>query len=49
MGTVDIDAIVVRLHKLEEENARLKTLLSKHGIPYEERKQARAYSCSIQI
>lgn len=39
MGTVDIDAIVARLHKLEEENSRLKTLLSKHGISYEESKQ----------
>ena len=39
MGTVDIDAIVARLHKLEEENSRLKTLLSKHGISYEEREQ----------
>ena len=39
MGTVDIDAIVARLHKLEEENSRLKNLLSKHGISYEESKQ----------
>jgi hypothetical protein len=39
MGTADIDAIVARLHKLEEENSRLKTLLSKHGISYEESKQ----------
>ena len=39
MGTVDIDAIVARLHKLEEENSRLKTLLSKHGISYEKSKQ----------
>ena len=39
MGTVDIEAIVARLHKLEEENSRLKTLLSKHGISYEESKQ----------
>lgn len=39
MGTVDIDAIVARLQKLEDENSRLKTLLSKHGISYEESKQ----------
>ena len=39
MGTVDIEAIVARLYKLEEENSRLKTLLSKHGISYEESKQ----------
>lgn len=39
MGTVDIDAIVARLHKLEEENSRLKILLSKHRISYEESKQ----------
>lgn len=39
MGTVSIDAIVARLHKLEKENSRLKALLSKHGISYEESKQ----------
>ena len=40
MGTVNIDAIVARLHELEEENSRLKALLSKHGIiPYEEKRQ----------
>ena len=36
MGTVNIDAIVARLYELEEENSRLKALLSKHGIPYKE-------------
>ncbi len=39
MGTVGIDAIVARLHELEEENSRLKALLSKHGISYEEKQQ----------
>ena len=39
MDTVGIDAIVARLHELEEENSRLKVLLSKHGISYEEKKQ----------
>ena len=39
MGTVNIDAIVARLHELEEENSRLKALLSKHGIPYKEKRQ----------
>ena len=39
MDTMGIDAIVARLHELEEENSRLKALLSKHGISYEERKQ----------
>ena len=39
MDTVGIDAIVARLHELEEENSRLKALLSKHGISYEEKKQ----------
>ena len=39
MGTVNINAIVARLHELEKENSRLKALLSKHGISYEESKQ----------
>ena len=39
MDTMGIDAIVARLHELEEENSRLKALLSKHGISYEESKQ----------
>ena len=39
MGIVDVDAIVARLHKLEEENSRLKALLFRHGILYEEKKQ----------
>ncbi len=39
MGTVGIDAIVARLHELEEENSRLKALLFKYGISYEEKKQ----------
>ncbi len=39
MGTVNINAIVARLHELEKENSRLKALLSKHGISYEEKMQ----------
>ena len=27
--------ILTKLHELEEENARLKALLAKYGIPYE--------------
>lgn len=32
---MDADAIVKRLHELEEENKRLKSFLAKHGIPIE--------------
>ncbi|MCD8236112.1 MAG: DEAD/DEAH box helicase family protein [Prevotellaceae bacterium] len=32
---MDADAIMRRLHELEEENKRLKSLLAKHGIPFE--------------
>lgn len=32
---MDADAIMRRLHELEEENKRLKSLLVKHGIPFE--------------
>ena len=39
MNSADIDAIVARLHELEEENSMLKLLLSKHGISYEGKKQ----------
>ena len=39
MDSVDIDAIVARLCELENENSRLKILLSEHGISYEEKKQ----------
>lgn len=36
---MNVDTIIVRLHELEEENARLKSLLAKHGILYEVKKQ----------
>ena len=32
---MDVDSILKRLHELEEENKRLRALLSKHGIPFE--------------
>lgn len=32
---MDADTIMRRLHELEEENKRLKSLLTKHGIPFE--------------
>lgn len=32
---MDADAIMRRLHELEEENQRLKSLLVKHGVPFE--------------
>ena len=35
---MNIDAIIARLHELEEENSMLKSLLSKHGIAYEKAK-----------
>ena len=35
---MNIDAIIARLHELEEENSMLKTLLLKHGTAYEEAK-----------
>ena len=34
-----IDMIIARLHELEEENIRLKSLLEKHGISYETKRQ----------
>lgn len=39
MDTTKMDAILARLHELEEENIKLRDLLSKHGIPYEAKKQ----------
>ena len=36
---VNVDTIIARLHALEKENARLKSLLEEHGIPYEVEKQ----------
>ena len=30
----NVNTLIARLHELEEENARLKSLLAKHGIPY---------------
>ena len=36
---VNVDIIIARLHALEKENARLKSLLEEHGIPYEIEKQ----------
>lgn len=36
---VNVDTIIARLHVLEKENARLKSLLEEHGIPYEVEKQ----------
>ena len=36
---VNVDTIIARLHTLEKENARLKSLLEEHGIPYEVEKQ----------
>ena len=35
---MNIDEIIARLHKLEEENSMLKSLLSKHRIAYEKAK-----------
>lgn len=32
---MDAGTIMIRLHELEEENKRLKSLLAKHGIPFE--------------
>ncbi len=32
---MDADTIMRRLHELEEENKRLKSLLAEHGIPFE--------------
>lgn len=37
MDAMNVDSIIARIHELEEENTRLKNLLSKHGIPYEEK------------
>ena len=36
---MNADSIIARLHCLEEENAKLKSLLAKHGIPYEAKQQ----------
>ena len=35
----NVNTLIARLHELEEENARLKSLLVKHGIPYEAERQ----------
>ena len=35
----NVNTLIARLHDLEEENARLKSLLAKHGIPYEAERQ----------
>ena len=35
----NVNTLIARLHELEEENARLKSLLAKHGIPYEAERQ----------
>lgn len=32
---MDADTIIRRIHELEEENKRLKSLLTEHGIPFE--------------
>lgn len=32
---MDADTIMRRLHELEEENKRLRSLLAEHGIPFE--------------
>ena len=32
---MDADTLMRRLHELEEENKRLKSLLAEHGIPFE--------------
>lgn len=32
---MDVDTLMRRLHELEEENKRLKSLLAEHGIPFE--------------
>ncbi|MBQ9094224.1 MAG: helicase, partial [Prevotella sp.] len=32
---MDADAIIRKMHELEEENKRLKFLLAEHGIPFE--------------
>lgn len=34
---MNIDSIIARIRELEEENAKLKNLLSMHGIPYDEK------------
>ena len=39
MDGMNIDAIIARLHELEEENRKLKTILFKHGISDEEKEQ----------
>lgn len=36
MDAMNIDALIAGLHELEEENVKLKNLLSKYGISYEE-------------
>ena len=35
----NVNTLIARLHELEEENARLKSLLAKHGIPHEAERQ----------
>ncbi len=35
----NVNTLIARLHELEEENARLKSLLAKHGIPYKAERQ----------
>lgn len=40
---MDADAIIRRMHELEEENKRLKSLLKEHGIPFE----TCSHDCSI--
>ena len=37
----NINALIVQIHELEKENARLKSLLAKHGIPYETERKDR--------
>lgn len=32
---MDADTIMRRLHELEEENKRLRSLLAEHGVPFE--------------
>lgn len=39
--------ILTKLHELEEENARLKALLAKYGIPYEVKEQKNCIAVSI--
>jgi hypothetical protein len=43
----NVNILIARLHELEEENARLKSLLAKHGIPYEAERQDGATIASL--